>query len=53
MSTQALRLSALSYDIERALSGEMGKRTPNALRVFRLRRAREALRLRFRRLFSR
>lgn len=53
MSTQAIRLTALHYDVERALSGEMLKRRPDALRVFRLRRLKARLKNRFASLFRR
>lgn len=53
MSTQAIRLTALRYDIERALDGELRKSRPDPLRIFRLRRVRANLKDRFNRLFRR
>ncbi|GAA4037166.1 hypothetical protein GCM10022281_17240 [Sphingomonas rosea] len=53
MSTHAIRLNALRYDIERALDGELRKSRPDPLRIFRLRRVRATLKERFNRLFRR
>ncbi|GAA4012533.1 hypothetical protein GCM10022280_08040 [Sphingomonas swuensis] len=53
MSTQAIRLTALHYDVERAISRELSKSRPNALRLFRLRRTKGLLKDRFRRLIRR
>ena len=53
MSTQALRLTTLSYDIDRALKGELRRSSPSPLRVFRLRRLKSAIKARFQRLIRR
>ena len=53
MSTQTLRLTALSYDIDRALAGELRRSQPSPLRVFRLRRLKQVIRTRFERLIRR
>ena len=53
MSTQTLRLTTLSYAIDRALAGELGRERPSPLRVFRLRRLKQVIRTRFERLVRR
>ena len=53
MSTQTLRLTALSYDIDRALAGELRSERPSPLRVFRLRRLKQVIKTRIGRLVRR
>lgn len=53
MSTQTLRLTVLSYDIDRALAGELRRSRPSPPRVFRLRRLKSVVKQRFARLLSR
>lgn len=53
MSTQTLRLTTLSYAIDRALAGELRRERPSPLRVFRLRRLKQAIKARFERLIRR
>ncbi|WP_338505246.1 hypothetical protein V6R86_13570 [Sphingomonas kaistensis] len=53
MSTQTLRLTTLSYVIDRALAGELRRERPSPLRVFRLRRLKQVIRSRFERLLRR
>jgi hypothetical protein len=53
MSTETLRLTTLSYAIDRALSGELRRERPRPLRVFRLRRLKQVIRTRFERLVRR
>ncbi|GLR47366.1 hypothetical protein [Sphingomonas astaxanthinifaciens] len=53
MSTMTLRLTELSYDVDRALAGELRRTRPSPLRVFRLRRLKSLIRQRFERLLRR
>jgi len=53
MTTQTLRLTVLSYDIDRALAGELRSMRPSPLRVFRLRRLKSVVKQRFERLLRR
>lgn len=53
MSTQTLRFATLSYDVERALTGELSKPAPDPLRIIRRRRLRTVVKQRFARLLNR